>query len=222
MVRPLRVQAAGGWYHVVNRGIDRGMIYQDDRDRGHFLELLEAAGERYGAEVHGYVLMGNHYHLILHVPEGNLSRTMQWLNVSYSIWYNRRHGRVGPPLRAARHMTRARAGRIVSIASIVGIIGNAGQCNYSASKAGIIGFTKSLAREIGSRSVTVNAVAPGFIATAMTDVLAEDVKAKLMGSIPLGRLGTAEDVAQAVLFLASPAAAYITGAVLQVDGGMAM
>lgn len=81
---------------MVNRGIDRGRIYQDDRDRGHFLELLEAAGERYGAEVHGYVLMENHYHLILHVPEGNLSQTMQWLNVSYSIWYNRRHGRVGP------------------------------------------------------------------------------------------------------------------------------
>ena len=123
---------------------------------------------------------------------------------------------------AARVMTRAKAGRIVNIASVVGITGNAGQCNYSASKAGIIGFTKSLAREIGSRNVTVNAVAPGFIATAMTEVLSDDVKAKLMGSIPLGRLGSAEDVAQAVLFLASPSAAYITGEVLRVDGGMAM
>lgn len=123
---------------------------------------------------------------------------------------------------AARIMSRQRAGRIVSIASVVGIIGNAGQCNYAASKAGIIGFSKSLAREIGSRGVTVNCIAPGFIATAMTDVLPEDVKTKLMGSIPLGRLGTAEDVAQAALFLASPAAAYITGSVLQVDGGMAM
>lgn len=123
---------------------------------------------------------------------------------------------------AARVMSRQRSGRIVSIASVVGIMGNAGQCNYAASKAGIIGFSKSLAREIGSRGVTVNCIAPGFIATAMTDVLPEDVKAKLMDSIPLGRLGLAEDVAQAALFLASPAAAYITGSVLQVDGGMAM
>jgi 3-oxoacyl-[acyl-carrier protein] reductase len=123
---------------------------------------------------------------------------------------------------AARIMARQRAGRIVSIASVVGIMGNAGQCNYAASKAGIIGFSKSLARELGSRGVTVNCVAPGFIATAMTDVLSEDVKKKLMEQIPLGRLGLPEDIAQAVMFLSSPAAAYITGAVLQVDGGMAM
>ena len=123
---------------------------------------------------------------------------------------------------AARVMARARSGRIVSIASVVGIMGNAGQCNYAASKAGIIGFSKSLARELGGRGVTVNAVAPGFIQTAMTDVLPEEIKKKLAEQIPLGRLGQAEDVAQAVLFLASPAAAYITGAVLQVDGGMAM
>jgi 3-oxoacyl-[acyl-carrier protein] reductase len=123
---------------------------------------------------------------------------------------------------AARIMTKQRSGRIVSIASVVGIMGNAGQCNYSASKAGIIGFTKSLAREIGSRSVTVNAVAPGFIQTAMTAVLPDEQKAALQQQIPLGRLGQPEDVAQAVLFLASPAAAYVTGHVLCVDGGMAM
>jgi len=123
---------------------------------------------------------------------------------------------------AARIMAKARAGRIINIASVVGVIGNAGQCNYSASKAGIIGLSKSLAREIGSRAVTVNCIAPGFIATAMTDVLPEDVKARLLESIPLGRLGQAEDVAQAALFLASPGAAYITGHVLHVDGGMAM
>jgi 3-oxoacyl-[acyl-carrier protein] reductase len=123
---------------------------------------------------------------------------------------------------AARIMAKQRAGRIINIASVVGVIGNAGQCNYSASKAGIIGLSKSLAREIGSRGVTVNCIAPGFIATAMTDVLPEDVKAKLMESIPLGRLGLAEDVAQAALFLASPGAAYVTGHVLHVDGGMAM
>jgi 3-oxoacyl-[acyl-carrier protein] reductase len=123
---------------------------------------------------------------------------------------------------AARIMAKQRAGRIINIASIVGVVGNAGQCNYSASKAGIIGLSKSLAREIGSRAVTVNCIAPGFIATAMTDVLPEDVKARLLESIPLGRLGQAEDVAQAALFLASPGAAYITGHVLHVDGGMAM
>jgi 3-oxoacyl-[acyl-carrier protein] reductase len=123
---------------------------------------------------------------------------------------------------AARVMARQRSGRIVSIASVVGLMGNAGQCNYAASKAGIVGFTKSLARELGSRGVTVNAVAPGFIQTAMTDVLPDDVKERLNRQIPLGKLGTPEDVAAAVLFLASPAAAYITGEVLRVDGGMAM
>ena len=123
---------------------------------------------------------------------------------------------------AARIMAKQRSGRIISIASVVGIMGNAGQCNYAASKAGIIGFSKSLAREVGSRGVTVNCIAPGFIATAMTEVLPDDVKAKLMEAIPLGRLGLAEDVAQAALYLASPGAAYVTGMVLQVDGGMAM
>ena len=123
---------------------------------------------------------------------------------------------------AARIMARQRSGRIISIASVVGVIGNAGQCNYAASKAGIIGFSKSLAREIGSRAVTVNCIAPGFIATAMTDVLPEEVKTALLQQIPLGRLGSAEDVAQTALFLASPGAADLTGAVLQVDGGMGM
>jgi 3-oxoacyl-[acyl-carrier protein] reductase len=123
---------------------------------------------------------------------------------------------------AARIMARQRSGRIVSIASVVGLMGNAGQVNYAASKAGIIGFSKSLARELGGRGVTVNAVAPGFIRTAMTDVLPDDVKEAINKQIPLGKMGEAEDVAQAVLFLASPAAAYITGEVIRVDGGMAM
>ncbi len=123
---------------------------------------------------------------------------------------------------AARVMTRARSGRIISIASVVGLMGNAGQCNYSASKAGLIGFSKSLAREIGGRGVTVNCVAPGFIDTAMTQVLGDDIKEALLKQIPLGKLGTPQDVAAAVVFLASPAAAYITGEVIRVDGGMAM
>jgi 3-oxoacyl-[acyl-carrier protein] reductase len=121
-----------------------------------------------------------------------------------------------------RSMTRARKGRIISVGSIVGATGNPGQCNYAAAKAAVIGFTKSLAREIGSRNVTVNAVAPGFIDTDMTRALPEEVRQGLLAQIPLGRLGRVEEIAQAVAFLASPAAAYITGTTLHVNGGMYM
>ena len=121
-----------------------------------------------------------------------------------------------------RTMTKQRAGRIVNIASVVGQIGNAGQGNYSASKAGIIGFTKSVAKEVASRNVTCNAIAPGFIQTAMTDQLTDEVKEKMLAEIPLGRFGLPSDVAQAVLFLAGPSAGYITGHVIQVTGGMGM
>jgi 3-oxoacyl-[acyl-carrier protein] reductase len=121
-----------------------------------------------------------------------------------------------------RHMMSARSGKIVNIASVVGIMGNAGQVNYAASKAGVIGFTKSLAREVGSRNIQVNAVAPGFIQTPMTDKLTEEQKKNITQNLPLSRFGTPEDVANAVTFLCSPAASYITGHVLCVDGGMAM
>ena len=121
-----------------------------------------------------------------------------------------------------RGMTKARRGRIITISSVVGCTGNPGQANYAAAKAGIFGFTKSLAREIGSRNVTVNAIAPGFVDTDMTRALAETQRAALIKQIPLGRLGTAEDVAHAVAFLASPRAAYITGTTLHVNGGMFM
>lgn len=122
----------------------------------------------------------------------------------------------------SRFMMKQRQGRIVNIASVVGLMGNPGQANYSASKAGVIGLTKTSARELASRGVTVNAVAPGYIKTAMTDALSEEAKQALQKQIPLGRLGTAEDVAKAVAFLASEEAAYITGQVLTVDGGMVM
>jgi 3-oxoacyl-[acyl-carrier protein] reductase len=121
-----------------------------------------------------------------------------------------------------RGMMKARKGRIISIASVVGVTGNPGQANYAAAKAGIIAFSKSLAREIGSRGITVNVVAPGFIDTDMTRALSEDQRTALLGQIALGRLGAAADIAQAVAFLASPAAAYITGETLHVNGGMYM
>jgi 3-oxoacyl-[acyl-carrier protein] reductase len=121
-----------------------------------------------------------------------------------------------------RPMMKARYGRIINITSVVGHAGNAGQTNYSAAKAAVAGFSKSLAREVGSRGITVNCVAPGFIDTDMTRALSEAQREALLGSIPAGRLGSAEDVAAAVAFLASPAAAYITGETLHVNGGMLM
>ena len=121
-----------------------------------------------------------------------------------------------------RAMTKARKGRIISIASVVGATGNAGQTNYAAAKAGVMGFTRALAREIGGRNVTVNAVAPGFIDTDMTRALTDDQKTQLLQQIPLGRLGQPEEVAAAVAFLASPQAAYITGTTIHVNGGMFM
>ena len=120
------------------------------------------------------------------------------------------------------YMMKARSGRIINISSVVGISGNAGQTNYSASKAGIIGFTKSLAKEIASRNILVNSVAPGFIETNMTDVLKDDVKQEIAKNIPLKRMGTAQDVANVVKFLASDDSSYITGQVINVDGGMLM
>lgn len=123
---------------------------------------------------------------------------------------------------AVKGMTRARWGRIINVSSVVGRMGNAGQSNYAATKAGVEGFTRALARELGSRNITVNAVAPGFIETDMTDVLGDDAKSALLAQIPLGRLGGASEVAALVAFLASDGAAYITGETIQVNGGMYM
>jgi 3-oxoacyl-[acyl-carrier protein] reductase len=133
-------------------------------------------------------------------------------------------------LKGAFHFTRElfrifakqRAGRIINITSVIGLIGNPGQCNYAASKAGLIGFTQSVAKELASRGVTVNAIAPGFIETDMTSDLNPELKANILKMIPMGRFGAADDIADAALFLASPAARYITGQVLTVDGGMVM
>lgn len=133
-------------------------------------------------------------------------------------------------LKGAFHMTRAalrpmlrkRSGRIINLSSVVGLMGNAGQGNYAAAKAGVIGLTKSIAREVAARNITVNAVAPGYIVTDMTEALPENLRGKILAEVPMARLGTPEDVAGVVAFLASPAAAYITGTVLRVDGGMVM
>ena len=121
-----------------------------------------------------------------------------------------------------RGMMKARTGRVINIASVIAVVGNAGQSNYAAAKAGIIGFSKSLAREIASRNITVNVVAPGFIDTDMTSVLPEQRRQYLLGQVPLGRLGNGGDIAAAVVFLASPAAGYITGETLHINGGMLM
>ncbi len=121
-----------------------------------------------------------------------------------------------------RGMMKARKGRIINVASVVGFMGNAGQTNYVAAKAGMVGFSKALAREVGSRNITVNCVAPGFIETDMTKALSEDQVKNLVEQVPLGRLGQSQDIADAVLFLASPGAAYVTGSTIHVNGGMYM
>jgi len=122
----------------------------------------------------------------------------------------------------SRAFAKQRSGRIINVSSVIGLIGNGGQCNYAASKAGLIGFTQSVAREFASRGITANCIAPGFIETDMTLELSEDLKANILKQIPMGKFGAAEDIASAALFLASASASYVTGQVLTVDGGMVM
>ncbi len=160
------------------------------------------------------------------VNNAGLTRDMLALRMKDADWSAVLEVDLAAPFRLARAalkgMVRRRSGRIVSIASIVGVTGNAGQANYAAAKAGLIGMSKSLAQEVGSRGITVNVVAPGFVATAMTENLAAEQRARLQAAIPLGRMGTPDDVASAVLYLASAEAGWVTGATLHVNGGMAM
>ena len=164
----------------------------------------------------------------LHVLVNNagLTRDMLALRLKDDDWDTVLDVDLGAPFRLARAalrgMLRRRAGRIIGIGSIVGTTGNPGQANYAAAKAGLVGMSKALAQEVGSRGITVNVVAPGFIETAMTDALNPDQKARLTGAIPLGRMGQPADVAAAVVYLASDEAGWVTGATLHVNGGMAM
>jgi 3-oxoacyl-[acyl-carrier protein] reductase len=180
-------------------------------------EDVSSAAERIAAELGPALILVNNAgvtrdQLLLRMDERDWDLV---LNVNLKGTYNATKAFV-------RGMTKSRWGRIVNIASVIGVIGNAGQANYAASKAGIIGFTKSVAKEFSSRQITVNAVAPGFIDTPMTQVLSEKVRGELLERIPLGRLGTASDVAGVVRFLCSEEASYVTGQVLHCDGGMVM
>jgi 3-oxoacyl-[acyl-carrier protein] reductase len=193
-------------------GADRGLVL-DVRDSAAVTLVLDSLKERAGDPG---ILVNN-----AGVTRDNLllrMREEEWqevLDTDLTSLYRLCKG-------ALRGMTRARKGRIISIASVVGVTGNPGQCNYAAAKAGIIGFSKALALEVASRNITVNVVAPGFIATDMTAALEDAQRAALAARIPLARLGTVEDIAKAVAFLASPAAGYITGETLHVNGGMYM
>ncbi len=164
----------------------------------------------------------------LHILVNNagLTRDMLAMRLKDDDWDTVLDVDLSAPFRLARAalrgMLKRRAGRIIGIGSIVGTTGNAGQANYAAAKAGLVGMSKALAQEVGSRGITVNVVAPGFIQTAMTDALSADQKARLTGAIPLGRMGQPDDVAAAVVYLASDEAGWVTGATLHVNGGMAM
>ncbi len=198
------VEAAGGTATLVQGDVGQ----RDDADR-----LIEAAVRAYGG-------------IDVLVNNAGITRDGLLMRMSDDDWAavlnTNLTGAFHTTRAALRPMVRKRAGRIINVTSVVGLTGNAGQGNYAAAKAGLIGLTKSVAREVASRNITVNAVAPGYIVTEMTDALGDAVKAKVVEQVPLGRLGTPEDVAGVVAFLASPAAAYLTGCTLTVDGGLAM
>ena len=198
------VEAAGGTATLVQGDVGQ----RDDADR-----LIEAAVQAYGG-------------IDVLVNNAGITRDGLLMRMSDDDWAavltTNLTGAFHTTRAALRPMLRKRAGRIINVTSVVGLTGNAGQGNYAAAKAGLIGFTKSVAREVASRNITANAVAPGYIVTEMTDALGDAIKAKVTEQVPLGRLGTPEDVAGVVAFLASPAAAYLTGCILTVDGGLTM
>ena len=193
---------------INGKGVALDVTSQDNIDA-----VLKAVGEEYGAPT---ILVNN----------AGITRDNLLMRMKDDEWDAILETNLKSVFRMSkaclRAMTKARKGRIISIASVVALMGNAGQTNYAAAKAGMIGFTKSLAREVGTRGITVNAVAPGFIDTDMTKALADEHKQLLLNQIPLGRLGQPEEIAAAVAFLASPEAGYITGETISVNGGMYM
>lgn len=194
-------------------GIQGAGMRLDVTDATSVTEVLKSIADQFGAPT---VLVNNagitRDNLLMRMKEDDWDAV---INTNLSSIFRLSKG-------CLRGMMKAKRGRIINIASVVGATGNPGQANYAAAKAGIVGFSKSLAREVGSRNITVNVVAPGFIDTDMTRALPDDQRAQLVGQVPLGRLGEPEDIAQAVLFLASPRASYITGETLHVNGGMHM
>ena len=199
---------------IKNFGVKSDFFQADVSDPEQVKNLFKAIKEKFGEPVK--ILVNN-----AGVTRDNLLLRMkneEWntvINTNLNSTFYCTH-------EAIRDMARAKFGRIINIASIVGLIGNPGQANYAASKAGIIGFTKSIAREYAAHGITVNAIAPGFIDTDMTEILKPEVKDSILKSIPIGKMGNPEDVAKAVLFFASEENSYITGQVLAVDGGMTM
>jgi 3-oxoacyl-[acyl-carrier protein] reductase len=193
-----------------------------DAGRGYAVDVADhAAVLKIGAQI-----LGDFGRVDILINNAGITRDVLAMRMSLEDW----DSVVNTNLRGAfsfaqafiRGMIKQRRGRIINISSVIGLMGNAGQTNYAASKAGLIGFTKALARELASRNITVNAVAPGFITTDMTAGLSDEVKKSIQSKIPLGKTGTPEDIANAVAFLASPEAGYITGQVLCVDGGIVM
>ncbi|MCC6650302.1 MAG: 3-oxoacyl-[acyl-carrier-protein] reductase [Candidatus Eisenbacteria bacterium] len=223
-----RLAAAGATVAIFNRNQERAeAAVQGIRDAGHSAHAFaadiantESVDKAFAAALEQ---LGR---VDILVNNAGLTRDGLFMRMNDAQWNEVIDTNLGGAFRCcravARSMMKARCGRIVNISSVVGLMGNAGQVNYSASKAGLLGMTKSLARELASRAVTVNAVCPGFIETDMTAQLPEAARAELSSKIPLGRLGSPEDVAEVVAFLASPRSAYVTGQTWTVDGGMVM